>query len=99
MSGYSATKAAQVGFAESLRTEFHGTDIAVSVVLPVSTETEFRPKQSVDEVASAIVACVRRPRAEVYPHASARALTVANALAPGLTDKVVRKYGRRREGR
>jgi hypothetical protein len=45
------------------------------------------------------VACVRSARAEVYPHASARALTVANALAPGLTDKVVRKYGRRREGR
>jgi len=114
MSGYSATKAAQVGFAESLRTEFQGTDVAVSVVLPVSTETEFRsamerdygysvsglgPKQSVDTVASAIVACVRSPKAEVYPHASARALTVVNALAPGLTDKVVRKYGRRRESR
>jgi short-subunit dehydrogenase len=114
MSGYSATKAAQVAFAESLRTEFHGTEIAVSVVLPVSTETEFRsamqrdygytlsglgPKQSVDEVASAIVACVRNPKAEVYPHAPARALTVVNALAPGLTDKVVRKYGRRREVR
>ena len=42
MSGYSATKAAQVGFAESLRTEFVGTDIHVSVVYPVSTETEFR---------------------------------------------------------
>jgi short-subunit dehydrogenase len=114
MSGYSATKAAQVAFAESLRTEFSGTDIAVSVVLPVSTETEFRsamqrdyghsvsglgPKQTVDEVARAIVECVRRPRAEVYPHASARALTVVNAVAPGFTDKVVKKYGRRREGR
>lgn len=114
MSGYSATKAAQVAFAESLRTEFSGTAIAVSVVLPVSTETEFRsamqrdygysvsglgPKQSVDEVARAIVACVRKPKAEVYPHASARALTVVNAVAPGLTDKVVKKYGRRREGR
>ena len=42
MSGYSATKAAQVGFAESLRAEFAGTDIHVSVVFPVSTETEFR---------------------------------------------------------
>ncbi len=114
MSGYSATKSAQVGFAESLRAEFHGSNIAVSVVFPVSTETEFRsamqrdygysvsglgPKQSVDAVASAIVACVRSPKAEVYPHASSRALTVVNALAPGLTDKVVRKYGRRREGR
>ena len=113
MSGYSATKAAQVGFAESLRTEFSGTPIAVSVVFPVSTETEFRsamrrdygqsvsglgPKQSVDDVARAIVACVRKPKAEVYPHAKSRALTVVNAVAPGLTDKVVRRYGRRREG-
>jgi NAD(P)-dependent dehydrogenase (short-subunit alcohol dehydrogenase family) len=38
MSGYSATKAAQVGFAESLRAEFAGTPIHVSVVYPVSTE-------------------------------------------------------------
>lgn len=112
MSGYSATKAAQVGFAESLRTEFSGTPIAVSLVFPVSTETEFRsamrrdygqsvsglgPKQSVDDVARAIVACVRKPKAEVYPHATSRALTVINAVAPGFTDKVVRRYGRRRE--
>ena len=112
MSGYSATKAAQVGFAESLRTEFVGTDIHVSVVLPVSTETEFRdamardyghsvrglgPKQSADTVARAIVRCIRRPRAEVYPHAKSRALTILNALAPGFTDRLVRKYGRRRE--
>ncbi len=112
MSGYSATKAAQVGFAESLRAEFSGTAIDVSVVLPVSTETEFHhamtrdyghsvsglgPKQSMDHVARAVVNCVRRPRAEVYPHLAARALTIVNALAPGLTDRIVRKYGRRRE--
>jgi short-subunit dehydrogenase len=112
MSGYSATKAAQVGFAESLRSEFSGTPIAVSVVFPVSTETEFRsamrrdfghsvtglgPKQSVDDVARAIVACVRKPKPEVYPHGKSRALTIVNAVAPGLTDKVVRRYGRRRE--
>ena len=99
MSGYSATKAAQVGFAESLRTEFVGTDIHASVVLPVSTETEFRaamardyghsvkglgPKQSADAVARAIVGCIRRPRAEVYPHAKSRALTVLNARRAGL---------------
>lgn len=111
MSGYSATKAAQVGFAESLRAEFAGTDIHVSVVLPVSTETEFRhamtrdyghsvagvgPKQSAGEVARAMLACVRRPRAEVYPHTASRGLTILNAAAPGLADRVVRKYGRRR---
>ena len=114
MSGYSATKAAQVSFAEGLRTEFSGTGISISVILPVSTETEFRsamqrdygysvagvgPKQSVEHVASAIVDCVRKPRPEVYPHAPSRALAVANAVAPGFTDRVVRKYARRREGR
>ena len=111
MSGYSATKAAQVGFAESLRTEFAGTDIHVSVVLPVSTETEFRaamardyghsvkglgPKQSADAVARAMIACLHRPAAEVYPLAKSRALTIINAVAPGFADRLVRSYGRRR---
>ncbi len=111
MSGYSATKAAQVGFAESLRAEFAGSDIHVSVVYPVSTVTEFRdamardyghvvsglgPKQPVDAVAASIVACVRRPRPEVYPHRLSRALTVVNAVAPGLTDRIVKRYSRRR---
>ena len=112
MSGYSATKAAQVGFVEALRTEFAGTDIHASVVLPVSTETEFRaamsrdyghsvkglgPKQSAETVAAAVVKCLRRPSAEVYPHAKSRGLTIINALAPGFSDRLVRKYGRRRE--
>ncbi len=112
MSGYSATKAAQVGFAESLRTEFLGSDIHVSVVLPISTETEFRdamsrdyghsvrglgPKQSAATVARAVLACIRRPSPEVYPHRASRALTIINAVAPRLADRLVRKYGRRRE--
>ena len=112
MSGYSATKAAQVGFAESLRTEFAGTGVHVSVVLPVSTETEFRsamardyghtvrglgPKQPAALVAHAVLECIRRPRPEVYPHRVSRALTIVNAVAPGFTDRLVRKYGRRRE--
>jgi hypothetical protein len=81
-------------------------------VFPISTDTEFRdamrrdfgqavsglgPRQSVDDVARAIVACVRRPRAEVYPHRMSRALAVLNALAPGFTDGFVQKYGRRRK--
>lgn len=112
MSGYSATKAAQVGFAESLRTEYSGTDIHVSVVYPISTETEFRdamdrdyghsvrglgPKQTADDVARSVVACARHPRPEVYPHAWSRGLAVLNAIAPGFTDRFVKKYGRRRE--
>lgn len=112
MSGYCATKAAQVGFTESLRAEFADSGIHVSVVYPVSTETEFReamsrdyghsvrglgPKQPADAVASAIVACVKRPRPEVYPYGWARALAILNAATPGLADRLVTKYGRRRE--
>lgn len=111
MSGYSATKAAQAAFAESLRSEFHGSGIRVTTVYPVSTATEFReamardyghsvsglgPNQSVEDVAAAVVACVRRPRPEVYPHRWSRGLTLLNAVAPGFTDAVVRRYGRRR---
>jgi len=112
MSGYTASKAAQVGFVESLRTEFAGTNIHASVVLPVSTETEFRdamhrdyghsvrglgPKQRAETVAAAVVRCLQHPVAEVYPHRKSRGLTIINALAPGFTDGLVRKYGRRRE--
>jgi short-subunit dehydrogenase len=111
MGGYSATKAAQASLAEALRSELADTAIHVSTVFPVSTTTEFRhamerdfghevsglgPKQSVDDVARAIVRCLERPRAEVFPHATSRALGVLNAVAPSLTDRVVRRYGRRR---
>lgn len=111
MGGYSATKAAQIALAESLRAEFVGSGIHVSVVYPVSTDTGFRdamardyghvvsglgPKQPVERVARAIVACVRTPRPEVYPHARSRALAIVNVLAPAATDRLVRRYGRRR---
>lgn len=114
MGGYSATKAAQAGLAESLRTEFAGTPIRVSCVYPISTRTEFHdamtrdfghsvnglgPKQTVDDVARAIVGCVRRPRPEVYPYAPSRLLAVLNVVAPAFTDRFVRKFGRRRHGR
>ncbi len=112
MGGYSATKAAQAGLAESLRSELVGTNIHVSAVYPVSTETEFRsamqrdygytvsglgPKQDVSEVAAAIVRCIEHPRAEVYPHTKSRALAVLNAVAPAFTDRLVRRYGRSRD--
>lgn len=112
MGGYTATKAAQAGLAESLRTEFAGTGIHVSCVYPISTRTEFHdamtrdyghhvgglgPKQSVDDVARAIVRCVQRPRPEVYPHTMSRALTLMNHVAPAFTDRFVQKFGRRRD--
>jgi short-subunit dehydrogenase len=110
-SAYSATKAAQIGFAEALRAELQGTAINVSVVCPISTATEFHdamrrdfghaasgvgPRQDADSVAYAVARAIRHPAAEVYPYRLSRALVVLNALAPGLTDRVVRRYGRKR---
>jgi short-subunit dehydrogenase len=112
MGGYSATKAAQAGLAESLRTEFAGTPIHVSCVYPISTRTDFHdamardfghhvdgfgPRQSVDDVARAVVRCIERPRPEVYPHWPSRTLAVLNIVAPAFADRFVRKFGRRRD--
>lgn len=110
MGAYSATKFAQVGLAECLRAEVVGTAIHVSVVFPISTETEFfqvmtrhsgfatrarGPRQSADDVASAIAAVLDRPRPEVYPHRISRGLAILNAIAPGYSDKLVRRWGRK----
>jgi short-subunit dehydrogenase len=112
MGAYSASKFAQVGLAECLRSELAGTDIHVSVVYPVSTETEFfdvmtretgttvtralGPRQSVEVVADAIVRAIHRPVPEVYPHAMSRGLVILNAIAPGFTDRLVKRFGRKR---
>jgi short-subunit dehydrogenase len=110
MSAYAATKFAQVGLAESLRAEFAGSKIHVSVVFPVSTETEFfsvmrretgtdierayGPRQSAEHVADAIARAIAHPVPEIYPHALSRGLVWFNALAPGLCDRFVRRFGR-----
>jgi NAD(P)-dependent dehydrogenase (short-subunit alcohol dehydrogenase family) len=109
---YSATKAAQIGFIESLRAEFLGTGLRASVIYPVSTETEFHealrrdfgrqvrplgPRQSADQVARAIVECVISPSAEVYPLKSAWWLSVLSVVAPAKADRVVQKWGRKVE--
>jgi short-subunit dehydrogenase len=111
MGGYSATKFAQVGLAECLRAEVAGSAIHVSVVYPVSTDTEFfdvmthetgtavtrahGPRQRVDAVADAIARAIHRPVPEVYPHFPSRFLVILNAFAPGLTDRLVQRFGRK----
>jgi short-subunit dehydrogenase len=111
MGAYSATKFAQVGLAECLRAEMAGSDIHVTVVYPVSTETEFfavmcretgtrvtrshGPRQEVAVVADAIARAIDRPVPEVFPHFKSRALVWANAFAPGFCDRVVHRFGRK----
>jgi short-subunit dehydrogenase len=110
MGAYSATKFAQVGLAECLRSECVGSAIHVSVVYPISTDTDFfdvmshetgttvtrahGPRQEVSAVAEAIARALDRPLPEVYPYPKSRALVVLNAIAPGITDRIVQRFGR-----
>jgi short-subunit dehydrogenase len=110
MGPYAATKFAQVGVAECLRAEVYGSDIHVTVVFPISTETEFfqvmtqesghatvakGPRQSADHVANAIARAIERPVPEVFPYRWSRWLGILNAIAPGYCDQVVKKWGRK----
>ena len=102
MGGYTATKAAQAGLAESLRAEFADTPIHVTCVYPISTPTEFVAAMERDYgyqtiCCSRFASAIKRPRPEVYPKPISRGLTVLNALLPSFTDRFVRKYGRRRQ--
>jgi short-subunit dehydrogenase len=107
---YSATKAAQVAFVEGLRSEFHGSALKASVVLPIATSTEFHeairrdfgreigaagPHQTADKVARAVVNCMVRPTAEVYPYARAKLLSILSVAAPAQADRLVRRFRRR----
>jgi short-subunit dehydrogenase len=110
MGPYAATKFAQVGLAECLRAESTGSNIHVTVVLPISTDTEFfevmtresgavtramGPRQSPAAVADAIARAIEHPVPEVYPFKKARGLALLNAIAPGFCDRVVKRWGRK----
>lgn len=110
MGAYAATKFAQVGLAECLRAELVDSPIHLSVVYPVSTETEFfnvmsrrsgfamranGPRQTPEDVADVIARALDHPVPEVYPYRKARGLALLNALAPGFCDRVVRRWGRK----
>ncbi|MGH7368929.1 MAG: SDR family NAD(P)-dependent oxidoreductase [Candidatus Rokuibacteriota bacterium] len=101
---YSATKFALGALSEALRVELTGSGIAVTLVYPIRTETEFAevevqkvpwrpmgPVQSAERVARAILRSVRQPRPEVYPYWPARILAVMSVLAPGLVDLGMRR--------
>jgi NADP-dependent 3-hydroxy acid dehydrogenase YdfG len=109
---YGATKAGQIAFVEALRAEFAGTALQASVVLPVSTATEFHdamardfghavsgvgPRQPAESVARAIVRCMIKPAPEVYPYGPARWLSAVSVIAPGIADRLVQRFTRRRK--
>lgn len=108
---YCASKFALVGLSESLRVELQDSGIAVSVICPVGTATEFfdaakdphgrnlgpkPPIHSPVTVAEAIIRCAKSPRPEVIIFPPARLLVVLNALSPRLADLVIRTVVSRR---
>ena len=100
---YAASKFALVGLSQALRMELRGTGVRVTCVCPIGTESEFHdqetnrlgvpgrrgPVQSAERVARGIVRALRRPRPEVHPFPPARLLFLADALAPGLVDRLL----------
>jgi short-subunit dehydrogenase len=102
---YCATKFALNGLSEALRVELRGTGIHVSLVYPTYTESEFHSAlrradvqgdyapvgrvQTSEEVAEAIVRCIRKPRIEVYPYSPSRFIVWISALMPALVDRVI----------
>jgi short-subunit dehydrogenase len=107
---YGATKAAQLGIAESMRVELRPQHIAVTSVHPIRTKTEFgqvaaaqgdtklptsRHGQTVEQVAAAMVRGIERPRGEVWPHRLSRWGLGLATLMPGLADRALARYHRR----
>jgi short-subunit dehydrogenase len=109
---YCATKFALHGISEALRVELQGSGIEVSIINPAATQSEFGDNvrygdvtqkfkamghvQPAEEVARAIVQCIKEPKAEVYPYGRSRLLVWANAVAPSLVDKIMTRFFRER---
>jgi NADP-dependent 3-hydroxy acid dehydrogenase YdfG len=88
---YCATKHAVVGLSDSIRWEVRGTDIAVSVVMPVGVNTELYSgldaargfkKQEPEDVANAIVEALQHPHFDVYVPKALGIIARMNALFP-----------------
>lgn len=104
ISAYAASKAAIIGFSDSLRMELRDApQIHVCAVLPASIDTPIfqhganfmgwaakplRPIYDAGEVAAAVVNLVRHPRRQVVVGVSARAALIMHGIAPALTERV-----------
>jgi uncharacterized protein len=104
LSSYSATKFAMEAFAESLRVELWDEGIAVSVVNPGATSTEFfdaaegkrpsgfsKPRMTARTVAQQILRASRKPIRNIYLTAEGRAGLAAQWLVPSLMDHLMLK--------
>ncbi len=106
---YSATKAAQDSIAGALRAELKSKGIRVTSVHPIGTRTEFFDRasdgkglntphallQDPSHVARKIVACLRRPRPEVWGSLVVRTALGLTTACPSLGAFVMRRIYRR----
>jgi short-subunit dehydrogenase len=100
---YGATKAAQRAFAEALRHELAGSGVSVTTVFPGEIDTDLHAherermpawygarKASPERLAEAVIAAVEADRRTVA-HPREVGLLGLNGLAPGLTDRLLRR--------
>jgi NADP-dependent 3-hydroxy acid dehydrogenase YdfG len=101
---YCATKHAVVGLSEAIRAELHGTNIGISVVMPVVVNTELgsglpetRGIKAVqpEDVANAIVEALQTDRFDVFIPKSMNAMVRLTAMMPR---RVAEALGRAMKG-
>ena len=90
---YTAAKHAVVGLTEAVRTELHGSGVAITVVMPSAVNTRLASGVATppglgpiepDDVAAAIVRGIERRSPRVYVPAYGRIAQILFAVAPGL---------------
>lgn len=102
LSSYSATKFAMEAFSESLRVELWDEGIAVSVVNPGATSTEFfdaaegtrpegfsTPRMTAETVAQYVLKATRKPVRNIYLTAEGKMGLFLQWLAPSAMDQVM----------
>ncbi len=98
---YCATKHAVVGLSEAIRAEVRGTDIEVSVVMPVVVNTElgsglpnargFKPVEP-EDVANAIVEALQTGRFDVFVPKSIGGIFRMQSLLPRRANEAVARF-------
>ncbi|MEA1951942.1 MAG: SDR family oxidoreductase [Planctomycetota bacterium] len=104
---YSASKFAVQGFSESLRAELARDKVAVLVVSPGTTQTEFFDKVvektgepawpehkpvTPEAVARQTVHAIRRGKHAIIPYFWGRVMCWINRLSPSLMDRIMSRY-------
>ncbi len=104
LGGYAASKAALDRLTESLRVELRGSRIAVTLVRPGTTRTEFSQKRlghgherrrisprgvAPEQVAAAILHAARREPRIAYVTWGDRLATWMSLIAPGIADRIL----------